>query len=226
LHQYQGGLGIRDIRYVNLSLLAKWRWRIIHGEEALWKEMLKEKYGARICGLLEVEEGNWPRYISKWWKDIMTLEDREGPSWFNEEVVRKVKNGLSTSFWNTKWRGEVPLCRKYPRLFAISNQKEAKVAEVWREGGSGPDWNFTWRRRLFVWEENLLNNLLLDLQDFGLAQGEDVWSWKLEEGGGFTVSSMYKKLAKVPVLEEEWGEAENRVFTQIWKTPAPSKVVA
>jgi len=40
-----GGLGVRDIRLVNLSLLAKWRWRLLQNEGGLWKEVLVEKYG-------------------------------------------------------------------------------------------------------------------------------------------------------------------------------------
>ena len=38
-----GGLGVRDIRLVNLSLLAKRRWRLLQNEEGLWKEVLVEK---------------------------------------------------------------------------------------------------------------------------------------------------------------------------------------
>lgn len=30
-----GGLGVRDVRLVNLSLLAKWRWRLLEGDITL-----------------------------------------------------------------------------------------------------------------------------------------------------------------------------------------------
>jgi hypothetical protein len=44
----KGGLGIRDIKLVNLSLLAKWRWSIIQGDDTLWIAVLKEKYGSTV----------------------------------------------------------------------------------------------------------------------------------------------------------------------------------
>jgi len=112
-----GGLGVRDIRLVNFSLLAKWRWRLLNNEEGLWKEVLVEKYGLRVGNLLVEENGAWPRFISKWWKDIAHLEEVGGERWFNTEVVRKAGIGNSTSFWKDPWRGATPFCRKYPRLF-------------------------------------------------------------------------------------------------------------
>jgi hypothetical protein len=39
---------VRDIRVVNVSLLAKWRWKLLVGENMLWKEVLMEKYGNNI----------------------------------------------------------------------------------------------------------------------------------------------------------------------------------
>lgn len=44
----KGGLGVKDIRVMNVSLLAKWRWMLLDGENSLWKEVLEEKYGP--CG--------------------------------------------------------------------------------------------------------------------------------------------------------------------------------
>jgi len=41
----KGGLGVKDIRVMNMSLLAKWRWRLLDGENTLWKEVVDEKYG-------------------------------------------------------------------------------------------------------------------------------------------------------------------------------------
>jgi len=49
-----GGLGVRDIQVMNISLLAKWRWRLLHGEEALWKSVLVQKYG-----------GGYPKLIGR-----------------------------------------------------------------------------------------------------------------------------------------------------------------
>lgn len=52
----EGGLGVRDVRVVNLSLLAKWRWRLIYDGNALWKEVLIAKYGSAIVGVVVGEE--------------------------------------------------------------------------------------------------------------------------------------------------------------------------
>ena len=98
----EGGLGVRDVRAVNLSLLAKWRWRLLNEENALWKDVLVEKYGTTARGLL-VEEGYvWPGYVSRWWRELVRLD---GSNWFNSEITRRVGNGANTSFWEVHWRG-------------------------------------------------------------------------------------------------------------------------
>jgi len=89
---------------------------------------------------------------------------------------------MSTSFWNIRWRGEVSLRTKYPRLFSISNQQEAKVGEVRRLEGNTTVWNLVWRRPFFAWEEQLYLNLLEDLDGVEWSLEEDVWKWSLEEG--------------------------------------------
>jgi hypothetical protein len=35
-----GGLGVRDVRRVNLSLLAKWRWKLLSQEQEMWKTVI------------------------------------------------------------------------------------------------------------------------------------------------------------------------------------------
>lgn len=50
--------------------------------------------------------------------------------------------------------------------------------------------------------------------------------WKAEEGGEFTVKSSYLKLEKLLVLEEGKDLQEKKVFKEIWKSLAPSRVVA
>jgi len=50
--------------------------------------------------------------------------------------------------------------------------------------------------------------------------------WTLEDNGAFSVSSMDKKLDSEVGVETDLGVMERKVFTLIWKSPAPSKVVA
>ncbi|KEH40277.1 hypothetical protein MTR_1g026690 [Medicago truncatula] len=132
LPKARGGLGVRDVRKVNLSLLAKWRWRLIHGENLLWKE----------------------------WKDLMGLDRSGNSNWFTSEVVRTVGNGNKTSFWNHVWVGEETFRSKYPRLFDISNQKEVTIGDMWVQQGVW-EWSwrrifFVWEENLFA---NLLRDV-------------------------------------------------------------------
>lgn len=89
----------------------------------------------------------------------------------------------------------------------------------------GSDWDFSWRRPFFVWEERILDDLLLDLRGFVRLDVPDRWWWKLEEKGSFSVSSMYRKLDDI-VVSDPLSEVQLLAFTHIWKSPAPAKVIA
>lgn len=41
----KGGLGLKNIELFDLSLLGKWRWRLLVEKEALWYKVIVAKYG-------------------------------------------------------------------------------------------------------------------------------------------------------------------------------------
>jgi hypothetical protein len=69
---------------MNLSLLAKWRWRLIKDGNPLWNKVLEDKYRSRIGGLADMAEVSWSQYISRWWKELMSLEEVGGSSCFKQ----------------------------------------------------------------------------------------------------------------------------------------------
>jgi hypothetical protein len=61
--------------------------------------VLVDKYGEGV-GAVRVSNGGVEyRLASLWWKDLILLEEGSGTSWFKPEVVRKLGDGMSTSFW-------------------------------------------------------------------------------------------------------------------------------
>jgi hypothetical protein len=96
--------------------------------------------------------------------------------WCSEIMIKKVGNGGNTRFWLDTWVGERPLCQEFSRLFLVSVQKEDCINQmgVWRN--EAWEWDLKWRRRLFVWEENLERNLLVLVGSVILNQHEDYGS--------------------------------------------------
>jgi len=87
-------------------------------------------------------------------------------------------------------------------------------------------WLFEWRRELFVREKELLQNLLLRLEGVILGVNPDCWVWKSEEGGIFSIRSCYKILQSLCLEEGGVSRDEEVVFRDMWKSRAPSKVLA
>ncbi|KAK2418950.1 hypothetical protein QL285_041097 [Trifolium repens] len=114
----------------------------------------------------------------------------------------------------------------FPRLFSISNHKDGLVGEILvdRERFCRGAWG--WRRRLFVWEEALLQELSVAIPVLALSEEEDEWKWALEDYGCFSVKSTYLLLDRIFTPEPLFGDEQLRVLNLIWKSPAPSKVLA
>jgi len=55
--------------------------------------------------------------------------------------------------------GNTPFSVNFPRLYSISNQKEASVGDLW-EGGERIDLAFHMAKGTFVWKLDLISNLL------------------------------------------------------------------
>lgn len=186
-----------------------WRKCSLEGGSSreIWSQGWRLDGGGGVIG--------WPSSASRWWKDLVSLAKGEEVDWFNVEVERRVGNGGTTSFWNVVWRGEVAFRDKYPRLFSISNNQEVKVSDLWIHNENGGSWGFSWRRELFVWENNLLLELLEDLDGFVWRLGVDFWAWKLEGENLFSVKSLYSKLIGRGLGVELKPEGERRVFRHI-----------
>ncbi|PNX74297.1 ribonuclease H [Trifolium pratense] len=186
-----GGLGVRDIKVVNLSLLMKWRWRLLCREDlGLWKEVLVAKYGPHIVLNAVWPSGAIPRVASLWWKDICDLEACvDSKNWVDEMISRSLGNGVSKHFWSDRVIGDSLLSTKFPCLYSLSTQKEATVRELVVVDGVLRNWNFLWRRRLFLWEEESVTHLLALLENLSLSNEEDKWRWVLNPVEGFSVKS-------------------------------------
>jgi len=64
--------------------------------------------------------------------------------------------------------GEVSLRVRFPRLFDLSLSQEVSVFDMCLLGWGVEGQAWSWRRRLFTWEEELVGELILLLQSVSL----------------------------------------------------------
>jgi hypothetical protein len=225
LPKKKGGLGVRDIRVVNISLLAKWRWRLLFDDQTVWKEVLKNKYGQGVIGSTDIGDDCKPWFASLWWRDVCSIGNNLFTNWFSAGVTKTVGNGRNTLFWRDKWAAGVPLQVQFPRLFSISSQKDASIAEVSNPLINNQRWRLVWRRRLFIWEQDLLTELLEIInQSDPLTDDADRWGWAPERGADFSVKSTYGLVYNLSIPVSAVVPLNVSIFSSIWKCPAPSKV--
>jgi hypothetical protein len=99
------------------------------------------------------------------------------------------------------------------------------VANLW-SSLNDERWTLTWRQRLFVWENNLLEEFMLLLNPVSMSLQEDQWVWRPDDGGNFSVKSTYELVSNMLNMEPAISPEEATVFKVIWKCPTPSKVSA
>jgi hypothetical protein len=171
----EGGLGVRDLRLVNTSLLSKWRWKLLSRDDELWKEVVIARYGVDVIGKKNLGVIDVTRLGSYWWKDLCLLD--KDSNWSCNAIGKKVGDGASTSFWNEKWIGEQTLRQRFPRLFGISLQKVDSINDMGNLRDGSWIWELRWRRDLFVWEEDQFRDFWESIGSFLPSNNPDQWLW-------------------------------------------------
>src|ERR1044072_7151751 len=90
-----GGLGIRDSSSINLSLLGKLIWSLLHHHDKLWVQVLRHKY-LQNDNILHTSTTQGASFI---WKSIIKSRDA-----LKDGFVFSIGSG-QTSFWHTNWTG-------------------------------------------------------------------------------------------------------------------------
>jgi hypothetical protein len=186
--------------------------------------VLEAKYGDSLTHAHLHQEHCEIWTTSIWWTDVCNLEG-DG-RWFAEAAVKKLGDGNTTLLWTDNWLGNSSLKDRFPRLFSISTLKEAKVAEAGSWVNDCWQWSLEWRRNLFVWEEDLLRELMTSLQGVSLSTLADKWVWSEAVDGVFSVNSCYSALTRHAAYLSNFTEFQKLVFQGIWKSAAPLKVTA
>lgn len=109
-----GGLGIPNLRDLNLALLASWI-KIYHlGGQKLWKHIIDTKYDGLQPNLF----AKTPNDASPFWKGIMWTAHaaKQGYTWV-------VGNGKSIRFWEDMWFGSSNLAIQYWDIYYVCNEK-------------------------------------------------------------------------------------------------------
>lgn len=104
-----------------IELLGKWLWRFGLEENALWREVVIEKYGTL--------EGRWRTrdvtvsFGCSMWRSII-----KGWNDFNSLITSRA--GGKNQFWNRKWYGENPLRVSFPNMRRISNRWGSIIYQI------------------------------------------------------------------------------------------------
>jgi hypothetical protein len=190
-----GGLGILNLRWMNISLLTKWLWKL-EKEDGLWQTIVKKKYmKGKPLSVLKKKQGD-----SQFWRGIMDNKEE-----YCKNRKMEIGNGYATSFWMDKWCGDESFCIKYKRLFDLSLNTEISVNKALRDSCN----SLIFRRRLFGVGANLLECLKMDCDGYCFKDSKDKPYWILDKKRFFsevavqTVQEKYDQKTILVHLESE-----------------------
>ena len=118
-----------------------------------WKDVIKLKYG--------LEEGGWFSAEPKGsfgvglWKDII----REAQQ-LKQDCKLMLGDGGRIRFREDKWCGGISRCDQFPKLYAMTASKGAKVGEVLDTTRGEGGWNLRFIRPFNNWEMEEIQRLI------------------------------------------------------------------
>ncbi|KAM6561714.1 hypothetical protein CsatA_030953 [Cannabis sativa] len=203
IHKSKGGMGFRNFRDFNLSLLSKQGWRLLSFPESLVSRIFRARY-YKNGNFLSAELGGNPSFV---WRSIHETQDlvRNG-------VRCRIGNGTKVNIIRDPWLPDAAnpiVTSSHPALL----DKNVSVLMVPGELA----WDGDLVRDLF---NNRDSNLILSIP-LSSSRICDSWFWNLEKTGHFTVKSTYRYLQLNK--EADVNLNSSGVWKLIWKLRVPPK---
>ncbi|GAU42618.1 hypothetical protein TSUD_238110 [Trifolium subterraneum] len=209
-HKKKGGLGFRELRAFNETLLAKQGWRCITQPNCMTTQILKAKYYPKKS-FLEAEVGN--KNVSYTWRSISKA------SWIlKKRGLWNIGNGESIKIWNDNW---------LPRQHGH---------KIWTPKGEA---NQVWVKDLMIpelryWNRQLIFDTFMHFEAEQIVQipivhlvSPDEFSWPCTKDVIYTVKSGYQAIQE---WKENYNEQatsyktnDNRVWQKLWQLKIPPK---
>ncbi|XP_058742102.1 uncharacterized protein LOC131614547 [Vicia villosa] len=129
---------------LNVALLSKWKWRILMDKEAVWRDILEERYGNIKLKVLVGDLSVVKKKDSIWWRDLLTSDNFENLLLdnFSSAIQVKVSNGDSTPLWYADWFGKHSLMKGFPSLFAMADNHLQAISSAGAHIQDCWKWNF------------------------------------------------------------------------------------
>ena len=197
----KGGLGIKNIRKLNISLLCKWWWKL-ENEDGLWQTIVRSKYmgGGKVIGTIKNRLDDSPV-----WLDLLKIRH---VYLANRKIT--VNNGLSTLFWEDSWLKDKSLCTLHPALYDFCLDKFVSVHLVLSKNA---------QLQFSRWLSPILFdswlNIVNEVYSYSFNNTRDKVVWKCNKLGYFSTKSTYDALSS-----NECGQT----FVHIWKAKIPYRI--
>ncbi|XP_071688255.1 uncharacterized protein [Rutidosis leptorrhynchoides] len=110
---------------------------------------------------------------------------------FKESFIIKVNKRSQLSFWDSKWLINGKLKTKFPRLFLLDSDKDARIVDRVHESDSGITVTSCWSRQPSGRTLGELSELQQHVSGYCFEEtGHDTCSWALSHNGIFTLRSL------------------------------------
>lgn len=204
-HKSVGGLGFRDFRDFNLSMLGKQAWRILSNPDSLVAQIYKARYFPN-SSFLEASLGNNPSFI---WRSVWEAKAviTAGARW-------KVGMGNKINIVGQPWLPD----DQHPYVTSdLTGLEQHTVSSLMCMDCK--EWDVDILRDMFnARDQGCIASIQLSITD-----EDDRWYWSKENSGQSSVKSAYRLLQ---AQKNRWHPSNLNSFRRdIWKVKAPPKVL-
>ncbi|CAL5192304.1 unnamed protein product [Lathyrus oleraceus] len=227
LRTEEGGLGVKNVEWFNLSLMSKWGWRFLNDKHAIWFKLLQFRYGSGLQSLCDVVSKPALSNYSLWWRDIRLVCGTPfgGHDWFSDSISCKLGRDNSILFWKHCWLGNISLKLLFPRLFEVCSFPNALVINCGLWENVGWSWKVGVDSTLLVgelledWKE--LIEILKDVKPCMNEVDKLIW-WR--DVGDFSVRNAFKRLYTLNAVNYIGSDFRLCELKRLWKATIPCKV--